>query len=677
MAKTDFEIKTITSKLNSTEALRIVSFYLAQEGEPQTDLGYETLTQAFEQIGKIFNKNPNTIKLTRDAFDNHTASKRVGWQRDLRAGNLKTLNIYAEWDRNDLLSLVKEVLTTTWLIDMNEDNYSILPDFLSEDFPDLEECLKYCKERSATVSFETDLLLSKDFLEQLIENYRKIKSTDTVFLIRDHTISIKTPEENFLAISTIEIGRCWAVIPYIMALKKYIKFLDDMVEVQFGGRRGSGENKVVFKQIPDKDWEKILTIGGVKKVDDYLELKLKDNPKNIKRFKLFLSDTSWSGLSKKLDRSDLLTSAIVHAGDWLNYASDRRGELSIALLETPEANSIISKALISPENKSTPVITPITGGRNLIYYGAPGTGKSYAIKEETEQSQNTVIKTVFHSDTQNSDFMGCLKPSSDDGDVTYTFQSGPFTNALVKALNDPNRMYYLVIEEINRAPAAAVFGEVFQLLDRDKDGRTETGYEVSPTNPMQCKYIKGKVTNFDGKMYIPSNLTLLATMNSSDQAVMPMDTAFKRRWRFEYIPLDFKNACPEGNLKIATSVNTAPQDISWKNFAIEINKILSNEEMPEDRHLGPFFITENELSTVVKSNQALSGKVFMYLWDDILRHKEKHLIFDNKFKTIGALMTAFSNNEPVFNSELLSLFAENEVFLASSPDLIASPSDDT
>jgi hypothetical protein len=111
-----------------------------------------------------------------------------------------------------------------------------------------------------------------------------------------------------------------------------------------------------------------------------------------------------------------------------------------------------------------------TGGYNKIFYGAPGTGKSHAIKLLTKHSEDTVIRTVFHADTQNSDFIGCLKPSTKGSDIIYSFQPGPFTNALVNAFQVPDKMHYLVIEEINRASAAAVFGEVFQLLDRGHEG---------------------------------------------------------------------------------------------------------------------------------------------------------------------------------------------------------------
>lgn len=335
----------------------------------------------------------------------------------------------------------------------------------------------------------------------------------------------------------------------------------------------------------------------------------------------------------------------------------------VHLLTEEMADSFNENKIVFTSAKLDTVISAFQGGQsrasivgyNKIYYGAPSTGKSYAIKTLTAGSPDTVIKTVFHAETQNSDFIGCLKPSSRGDDISYAFQAGPFTDILIKALNDPNRMYYLVIEEINRAPAAAVFGEIFQLLDRNKDGRTEEGYEVTPSDPMQVRYLKEKYPKFNGKMYIPSNLTLLATMNSSDQAVMPMDTAFKRRWKFEYTPLDFEKKCAQGLLNISKTKDEGSFTVSWKDFAQEINRILSEEELPEDRHLGPFFVKDEELEN---ADKALSGKVFMYLWDDILRHKPKSIIFRDDIKTNGALMTCFKNGEPVFNEKLLEALNE-------------------
>lgn len=667
MAYTENEIENIISELQEIDARYIVSLFLAQpddEIKPYVELGFNNWNQAYSEVSKLFNIKPNYVKNVRDHFDNHTDSSRIGFKAELKTSLKRVFDNYSNWDRNDLLNLAKKILASNWQSLSPTLKTEDLPDFFNDPLPDLSKCIEYCEDRQKKISIPTDIPLPHGFVSQLIENYQQIKPGDEISIIGNHSLSILTPENNYLAISLIELGRCWAVLPFVKALEKYINLLEKISNTLFEGSRSSTLNKQMFKQLPNQNWQNIVGSEKADEIINYLEEISLNDVEFSKRFILFLSDRKWSGIAKKLDRTDLLTSTITRIGGWLAVASDRRGELSIALSKTVNANLIINN--IIDDSKKAPVDIEsvannvVTGGFNKTYYGAPSTGKSFAIKKLTEKSPDTVTRTVFHADTQNSDFIGCLKPSSEGGDISYTFQPGPFTTALIGALNSPSRMHYLIIEEINRAPAAAVFGEIFQLLDRDENGRTETGYEITPTDIMQANYIKSNFTSFNGKIYIPSNLTLLATMNSSDQAVMPMDTAFKRRWRFEYMPLDFDKACASGVIKICIKKGNNPLEVSWKNLALEINKILSNEELPEDRHLGPFFVSSVELSTPEKTIEALSGKVFMYLWDDVLRHKQKSIIFDSRLKTNGALMTAFKNDELVFCKQLLDSLKDIE-----------------
>jgi hypothetical protein len=291
-----------------------------------------------------------------------------------------------------------------------------------------------------------------------------------------------------------------------------------------------------------------------------------------------------------------------------------------------------------------------SNGKNIIYYGAPGTGKSHSVDAATDE--NKTIRTIFHADTQYSDFVGCLKPTTNGTDVTYTFRPGPFSVALVNALNDADNHYWLVVEEINRAPAAAAFGEIFQLLDRDVTGKSK--YPITPADPDMIIYVESalgkKIEN--GKIYIPKNLSILATMNSSDQAVMPLDTAFKRRWRFKYIPLDF-NMCARGSLSL-TLPTRGEVNVEWKHFATTVNNILSDLEIPEDRHLGPFFLNDQELKDTDSQNESLTGKLFMYLWDDVLRHGYRSELFRSDIKTYGQLTYLHLRNEQVFSDRFYS-----------------------
>jgi len=328
---------------------------------------------------------------------------------------------------------------------------------------------------------------------------------------------------------------------------------------------------------------------------------------------------------------------------------------AISYLESqlPDENAYFSKI----DNK------PITAGKgeNIIYYGAPGTGKSHAIDDVV--SEVNTVRTVFHADTTNSDFMGCLKPNMDGVSVIYKFRPGPFTTAVVNAIKTPEQHHWLVIEEINRAPAAAVFGEIFQLLDRES-GTGRSRYSITISDLDMLSYIEEEIDTHleEGKLRIPANLTLLATMNSSDQAVMPLDTAFKRRWQFRYIPMDFEQpynnsdkACADGTLVIHAKGGQV-KNISWKSFATTINKILTEEGIAEDRHLGPFFLTEDEMLSNPK--EVLTGKLFMYLWDDVLRHGLTDKVFDADIRTYGQLTRNYDEKNNIFSEKFYELLPE-------------------
>lgn len=185
----------------------------------------------------------------------------------------------------------------------------------------------------------------------------------------------------------------------------------------------------------------------------------------------------------------------------------------------------------------------------------------------------------------------------------------------------------MVIEEINRASASAVFGELFQLLDRNEYG--ESKYEIDIIDPDMLDYINERVDDNLSSLRIPRNLSILATMNSSDQAVMPMDTAFKRRWQFEYLLIDYSNAT-KGEIPINIyndEANIETINITWGDFSKILNDELKELNVPEDRLFGHRFLDDNELKTKEKANDTVAGKLLVYLWDDVLRHGKKALYF--------------------------------------------------
>ena len=282
--------------------------------------------------------------------------------------------------------------------------------------------------------------------------------------------------------------------------------------------------------------------------------------------------------------------------------------------------------------------------RNRIVFGAPGTGKSFELKTDCEVVQNEFDgeyeRVTFHPDYTYSQFVGTYKPvMSDDGEkIKYEYVPGPFMRVLVSALKNalsPNsKPYLLIIEEINRAKVAAVFGEVFQLLDRDNSGKSE--YEIQASEDVRrylANEIGGNPADFT-KIRIPNNMYIWATMNSADQGVFPMDTAFKRRWNFEYLGINKNEEKIKGCISVGTTVT---QKIEWNILRRAINeKLAENYKVNEDKLMGPFFIAKHVLKTVseeddtikdaVRFIEVFKSKVIMYLYEDAAK-QHKHKLF--------------------------------------------------
>ena len=300
-------------------------------------------------------------------------------------------------------------------------------------------------------------------------------------------------------------------------------------------------------------------------------------------------------------------------------------------------------------------------GVNKIICGAPGTGKSNKVnKEYYEKNPNTSKRIIFHPEYTYNDFIGYIRPVVGDNDnLTYEFTPGPFTEIICGALLNEEKVYNLIIDEINRANAAAVFGDIFQLLDRDSNTSKS---EYSVHNRDIYEYIKKKFDEEskelhlnDGEVYIPNNLNIIATMNTADQNVFIMDTAFKRRWEFEYMDIDFEK-CDFRNLKIQSI------DIEWERFVRTINKFMMSVEcsdlmIPEDKQIGPFFIKHKELN----DSKKFAYKVLMYLWDDVFK-MERERIFNSEIRTFSQVVSVFSSQNAidVFNEDIKNILKDND-----------------
>ncbi len=265
-------------------------------------------------------------------------------------------------------------------------------------------------------------------------------------------------------------------------------------------------------------------------------------------------------------------------------------------------------------------------GRNVLLYGVPGSGKSWTIEHEYCKPGTVVERLVFHPDYTNADFIGQILPVVDPVDkmVTYEFTPGPFTNILKDAYNDPSKPYVLIIEEINRGNAPAIFGDVFQLLDRTVENKVmdnvnypkgTSEYGITNENIAKVVYGDGK-----HKVRIPSNLSILGTMNTSDQNVFTLDTAFQRRWNMRLIENNFTNV--RRSLSEAEILDTK---VTWKKFCETVNTIIIGNKAKmasaEDKRLGVYFVHEQDLEF---DKKALPSDGFLTTLDelnDLLRHE--------------------------------------------------------
>lgn len=250
-----------------------------------------------------------------------------------------------------------------------------------------------------------------------------------------------------------------------------------------------------------------------------------------------------------------------------------------------------------------------------IYYGCPGTGKSYEVKRLTsglkdektikfDDEVTNIFRTTFHPDYDYTTFVGCYKPVKKDGFLDYKFVPQVFTNAYVTAKKHPETPIYLIIEEINRGNCAQIFGDLFQLLDR-KNGVSEFPID---TEEELMKYLRDEAGIEDcKKLSLPANFNIYATMNTSDQSLFPMDSAFKRRWEMEYVKINYK--IEEANYTFTIN----GKDYHWLEYLPFFNDKITEASDSEDKQMGEFFIRKNMTAEEFKN------KVMFYLWNDVCK----------------------------------------------------------
>lgn len=345
-------------------------------------------------------------------------------------------------------------------------------------------------------------------------------------------------------------------------------------------------------------------------------------------------------------------------------------------------------------------------GCNVLLYGVPGSGKSWTIEHEYCKEGTNVERLVFHPDYTYSDFIGQILPVvAEGGQVSYEFTAGPFTNILRDAYLNPADEYILVIEEINRGNAPAIFGEVFQLLDRktersekNDDGMPLGTSEYGITNANIARIVYGDAKK---KVRIPSNLSIIGTMNTSDQNVFTLDTAFQRRWQMRLIENNFETV--DRKLADAEILDTG---ITWEVFCTEINDIIvgNNVRMTssEDKRLGAYFvglmdlqkdskmgnlstgeyddlrkkesagvitpeddIRLAEIRKAMKQNRRFPEKVIKYLWDDAFKFNREVIFETTEYRSLESVIRAFMYAEGI---QRFKMFKPNVVDALQNPE---------
>lgn len=333
------------------------------------------------------------------------------------------------------------------------------------------------------------------------------------------------------------------------------------------------------------------------------------------------------------------------------------------IIRTSEKSNIIS---------SSPLDQPL----QQIFYGAPGTGKSHTIKKTTDKVDSKfVVRTTFHPDSDYSTFVGAYKPKMEvmprynpqtgeqmgvEKRIVYAYTPQAFLKAYITAWQNPEQPVYLIIEEINRGNCAQIFGDLFQLLDRGDDGYS--CYPIKADQDMQMHLMEVFASNdalpenirSGEELVLPSNLYIWATMNTSDQSLFPIDSAFKRRWEWKYVPIT--QGRDKGQL-LQWSIVAEGVRYDWWSFLEVMNKRVGDITSSEDKKLG-FFFCKADGQGVISADKFVS-KVMFYLWNDVFKdYPENPIAMYLKEEggefTYGDFYTTNDQGEAVVREELVT-----------------------
>ena len=366
--------------------------------------------------------------------------------------------------------------------------------------------------------------------------------------------------------------------------------------------------------------------------------------------------------------------SLYEINSWFNDGSSLNLQGGLASISDTQADIIINKfesiiPKLSPFIKSSKIFLPIDQREHplqIMLYGAPGTGKSYSISFLIRQSYPSfnecddnpyVFRTTIYRDYSYFDFVGNIMPVTKDGKISYEFVPGIFTTALFTALRNQDRGIdvYLIIEEMSRGDIASIFGDVFQLLDRDDTGKSMYGIN----NKSIYEYLISNGAIKPGyKIVIPKNLHIIGTVNTSDQNVNVIDTAFKRRFDFKYVGVEPIKSNNNGYVNNFSINFTSDNQYEWVKLYQAINHVIINDlGLAEDKQLGPFFLKDKGNDDL--NRDQVANKLLHYLWQDVERVSyTSGSLFADGITSFSQLYYAFEKRENILSKSVIEQYGK-------------------
>lgn len=613
--------------LNDSQKQALVCMYYAML--PKTDVRYKQRMHDWEVLEKRFGIKKSTYRYAKDTFDSYfTGNGRKGWgeSRDLKRRGIayqEVFDLYKDYSADQLEKAVAEIIH------------------------------RYEYEEPTFVSMKCGFTKTV----HNILNGNKYITVDGVYTLKEELNIGKTV---FVTLGG-DTGKAevdWVpgfigvahVIkePYNFGYngkEKYFKFdieVDCVFDKPFKREdflsyRDAYDAPYIGPELSRDPSQALSTLDMIKAVA-VIRAVLDEFPEMLEKFK-GIFDREF--MDRVLGAVTVMIPTSVKFGESKEDAVNSIQEEMSIENEGSEEEEMESKPYIEPDyytgcsrkNKDTGTVY----AHNRIVFGAPGTGKSFKLNDEQKDlisEGGEYERVTFHPDYSYANFVGTYKPVPTKNGISYEYVPGPFMRTYVKAIENGQsenkedvKPFLLLIEEINRANVAAVFGEVFQLLDRDD--RNASQYPVKPSEDIKAylaKELGGRPEQYD-EIKIPDNMYIWSTMNSADQGVFPMDTAFKRRWNFEYIGINHKEEKIKDTYLVCDKAQV-PYRVDWNELRKAINTTLASRDykINEDKLMGPFFVSKSILENEDAFRETFKSKIIMYLFEDAARQR-RHMLF--------------------------------------------------